>query len=137
MKISNYFLLAIIAMVISGIKLRSKGNYRYALDSEHYLYIEVLNSGLMGNQRSEYLTDSTNFRIYAGTFDERNSYILYRCKGDKIYIEKKERVNQVFKNDGATAKGKPGNDLDAQYTLKTAYKKIYSLTDLKKQHNYE
>jgi hypothetical protein len=80
-RISNYLVLALIAIVISGIKLMGKEDYRYALDREHNLYVEVINSGLAGNQRTEYLTDSANFRIYAGTTDNKSSYMVYRITG--------------------------------------------------------
>jgi hypothetical protein len=36
---------------------------------------------------SDYLTDSTNFRVYVGQHDESQKYI-YDCRGDSVYVRK-------------------------------------------------
>ncbi len=37
---------------------------------------------------SEYVTDSTNFRVYIGTFDDENEIIKYRFSEDTLITEK-------------------------------------------------
>ena len=39
-----------------------------------------------GNVKSSYLTDSTNFRIYIGTYDEGDGGYSYKCEGDSVTI---------------------------------------------------
>ena len=51
------------------------------------LYIEVFTANSLGLNQ-EYITDSTDFRIYIGTVDEEHDYYLYECRNDSIYIKK-------------------------------------------------
>lgn len=56
------------------------------------LFVEtytIFGSGAYGGDRvSNYLTDSVNFRLYIGAFDNAHENYTYVCKGDTIYIEK-------------------------------------------------
>ena len=56
------------------------------------LFVEtylIFGSGAYGGDRvSDQLTDSTNFRIYIGTYDNGHEAYSYGCKGDSIYIYK-------------------------------------------------
>ncbi len=71
---------------------------------------------------SEYLTDSTTFRVYTGNFDDNNEKLDYNCSADSIYVEKR------------TNKGYARDDWN---TFKVLEKKGYSLEDLKKRHVFE
>ena len=59
---------------------------------DKHLFVEtftIFGSGAYGEDRvSEYLTDSTNFRIYVGTFDNGHEGYSYQCYGDSIRISK-------------------------------------------------
>jgi hypothetical protein len=90
------------------------------LYAEGYL---VYTMGAQGsNLYSEYLTDSSMFRIYTGTYDEYDEQILYNCKGDSIYVEK------------ITHKDSPTYD---PHSFKVLDKKVYSLKALKSKHILE
>jgi hypothetical protein len=122
MKVKLYFAITAIALVIGFIKIKSRGDYRYTINRQHNLYVEVYNSGIIGNLTSEYLTDSVNFRVYLGTFDDENGYIYCKQNGDKIYIEKREH----------------GSGASPQWdTLKVVKRKTFSLKELKKRHDFE
>jgi hypothetical protein len=51
------------------------------------LYIEVFNINPAGVD-SYYLTDSLNFRLYVGKFDNEHENYSFTCKGDSITINK-------------------------------------------------
>jgi hypothetical protein len=142
MKIYGYFIIAFMPL-LSGC-FHSKRNYKgtVSLFSKDIkcnckLYVEVYNVGIMNNLNSDYLTDSVNFRIYTGTFDDENGYIYYKCSGDSITVGKKEQINQIFKIDSSVVDGKRTITPNLNYTLKTTNKTTYSLTDLKKRHTFE
>jgi hypothetical protein len=118
----RYLLLASIMLLISYIKIRNKDNYRYTFNTEHNLYIEVYSTGLTGNLKSEYLTDSTNFRVYLGTFDDERGYIHCTVKGDRVLVEKREH----------------GKEACPQWdALKVVERKSYSLNELKRRKDFE
>lgn len=56
------------------------------------LYIEtyiVSGQGAFGTDMvSQYITDSSSFRKYVGTFDEGPEFHYYRVSADTVYIEK-------------------------------------------------
>jgi hypothetical protein len=71
---------------------------------------------------SDYLTDSVNFRIYLGTYDEEDEMIVVKCNGgDSIYVEKKVRI-------GPRRKGA---------SFRTEEKTGFSIEDLKRKHVFE
>jgi len=115
----NYLIILIILTIIGTINSGSKGNYKYTFNEDHNLYVEVHRLGIIGNMTSEYLTDSTNFKIYLGTFDDENGYIYCKFNGDKINVEKKENAQGQQRG-----------------TLEVTERKTYSLKELKKLHNY-
>ena len=96
------------------------------------LYVQVYSSGILGSLTSEYLTDSTHFRLYAGTFDDESGHISYNCVGDSIIIEKRERTNEVFKLDTSYENGKFKTNTIFNYDLKITDVKKYKLSELKK-----
>lgn len=86
------------------------------------LYIEDYRTGLIGNLTAQYLTDSVNFRVYLGTYDDENGYIYCKIHGDNIYVEKREH----------------GKGSSPQWdTLKVVVRTMYSLKELRKQHKFE
>ncbi len=85
-------------------------------------YIEDYRTGLIGSLTAQYLTDSVNFRVYLGTYDDENGYIFCKIVGDKIYVEQREH-------------GKGSSPL--WDTLKVVARKTLSISDLKKQHKFE
>ncbi|MDP9082013.1 MAG: hypothetical protein M3O71_31750 [Bacteroidota bacterium] len=118
----RYIILASIGLLISYIKIRDKNNYRYTFNTYRNLYVEVYSAGLVGNLKAEYLTDSTNFRVYLGTFDDERGYIHCAIKGDKVLVEKREHGMET---------GPKWND------LKVVERKVYCLAELKKRRNFE
>jgi hypothetical protein len=86
---------------------------------EHY---NVFDQGAFGTGlNSAYLTDSLNFRIFLGVYDEGNERFEVKCLGDSIVIEKTSTE---------------GIDLRWNDPL-LQDKKIYSLKDLKKSKRFE
>ncbi|MFC1226678.1 hypothetical protein ACFE6N_22935 [Pedobacter sp. BG31] len=85
-------------------------------------HIESYNVGLMNNLLLEYLTDSSTFRIYLGTYDDENEIIHCKLKGDTIYVEKKGY------KDGASKEFE-------QMTTKQI--QIYSIKKLKSKNIFE
>lgn len=67
------------------------------------LYVEtytIFGSGAYGGDRvSDYLTDSINFRIYVGAYDNGEEAYSYQCKSDSVYIYKvtgtRENKNKI------------------------------------------
>ena len=64
------------------------------LKRTQYLVQELLEQTWLAS----FLTDSTSFREYIGTFDEGPEYYYYQVLGDTVYIEKYKS------SDGKTAK---------------------------------
>jgi len=118
----RYIILASIGLLISYIKIRDKANYRYTFNRDQNLYVEVYSAGLIGNLKAEYLTDSTNFRVYLGTFDDERGYIHCTIKGDKILVEKFEHGVET------------GPKWDE---LKTVDTKVYNLAELKRRRDFD
>jgi len=63
-------------------------------------YLISGNGALGGDRVSEYITDSTNFRIYVGTYDNADEGYSYKCKNDSIEIYKiagrRENKNKII-----------------------------------------
>jgi hypothetical protein len=67
------------------------------------LFVEsftIFGSGAYGGDRvSDYLTDSTGFRMYVGTYDNGDEGYSYKCNDDNIIIYKvigrKENKNKI------------------------------------------
>ncbi|MCW3465856.1 hypothetical protein [Chitinophaga nivalis] len=72
---------------------RSKAHYALTVKvCDKPLYVEmftVFGSGAFGSDiMGQYLTDSSHFRMFVGTFDNGDEYYAYRCKGDSVIITK-------------------------------------------------
>jgi hypothetical protein len=79
---------------------------------------EIVGGGAYGGDLvSDYLTDSVNFRIYIGTYDNGDEGYSYKCTGDSVDINK--------------VTGRREND------NKIVDKKIYSLLGLEKKKIFE
>jgi hypothetical protein len=89
------------------------------------LYAEVYlvyGMGALGSDlNSKYLTDSVNFQVYLGTFDEEDEMIITKCKGDSIYTAKTTKTSSDSRWDES----------------KVIEAKTYNIEDLKKQHTFE
>ena len=46
----------------------------------------------------DYLTDSTSFRMYSASYDDENEMINYHCKGDSVYVVKKQSTGIKYYN---------------------------------------
>jgi hypothetical protein len=92
------------------------------------LFVEtykIFESGAYGGDRvSDYLTDSFNFRMYVGTFDNGKEHFKYQCMGDSIYLSKISFVEE-------------GMPYKTKTISKIIYKRAYSLLDLKKKKVFE
>jgi len=124
MKFNIILIFSIVFVLGCGYDKRSKKYHRFTNPiCNGSLYIEgytVFGSGALGgNMMSDYLTDSANFRIYVGTYDDSPEKYFYTCKGDSIYIEKKR-----FEEDPKSPDASKG-------TITTVEKKVYSLLTLK------
>jgi hypothetical protein len=85
----KYFWIIILCVLVGCTNNRNRKNYLSTFKRTNNLYIENYRAGLIGNLTSEYLTDSTNFRIYIGTFDDEDGYFYYKINGDNLCIEKR------------------------------------------------
>ncbi|MFX1705666.1 hypothetical protein PV783_16990 [Chitinophaga sp. CC14] len=103
---------------------RSKADYEETVRLKlcKDLYVEmytVFGSGAFGGDiMGEYLTDSTNFRMFVGTFDNAHETFSYKCEGDSVLIYKR-----VTGADGST------------WVVKSL--RTFSLLDLKKKKKFE
>jgi hypothetical protein len=92
---------------------------------EHWMTTKVCNgalfvenfrvNGLLGIY-TNYLTDSTNFRIYIGQFDPEQTAYFYACKGDSIIVEKYDKGREL-----------------GYAKQETLWTKVYSLEDLRRK----
>ena len=84
------------------------------------LYVETFctfGQGALGGDRdSEWLTDSINFRIFIGTFDESEGGFSFKCSGDTVFIT--QRPDSIA-----------GNPKKASVTT------FYKISDLQKKQN--
>jgi len=115
----NYITILLILVIITCLKLRSTENYKYALNEDRNLFVEVYRSGLTGSMTSEYLTDSANFRIYLGTYDPKKTAMNCTLTGDQITVEKKWN--------NASTRATPHKVIES---------KTYNLKDLVRRRNF-
>jgi hypothetical protein len=71
-----------------------------------------------GDIVSDYLTDSTNFRIFIGKYDNAHESHGYIYKDDSVVISFKERI-------------------DTSIVYRTTSQKRYSISSLKKKNIFE
>lgn len=61
--------------------------HRFTSDLGNHLYAEMFDYNPAGTG-TEYLTDSTNFRVYVGQFDSDHENFAFKITGDTIRITK-------------------------------------------------
>ena len=88
--ILQYTILIIYILIISGCwDERNKTNYVETWPiCNNTLYVEtylVYGGAFAQNVYSNYLTDSTNFRIYVGFHDD-SKHFIYKCINDTVYV---------------------------------------------------
>lgn len=105
----------------SCINDKSRESHKWTFKVCDNLYTEIFSTfgqGALGGDRDgKWLTDSTNFRIFVGAFDETNGKIVIECKKDSILVTQYP------------------DDLDVNKHLKSPVTKVYQLKDLKKMNN--
>lgn len=95
----------------------SKGTIKIC-DNLYYETFSIFGQGALGGDRdAAWLTDSTNFRIFLGAFDDAQGGISVQCKGDSIFITQR-----------------PDN-LDVNRDIKFPITKTYYLKALEKLRN--
>jgi len=96
--VNKLFAFLIMILLLGCVDKKSKKEYRDTIAVCDNLYVEVyrvFGSGAYGGDLlSDYLTDSTNFRIYIGTYDDYKENYSYKCKGKGIVVEKINRENK-------------------------------------------
>jgi hypothetical protein len=65
---------------------------------DNKLFVEQFNNKYV-DVAYDYLTDSTNFRIYIGKFDNEHAYYRYNCEDDSVVISEtyEEKVISIRK----------------------------------------
>ena len=119
---NNLTYLTLLILLLNCCSYKSKIRLELSVEVCNKLYVEAFNvfgSGAFGGDLiSDYLTDSTNFRIYIGTFDNADFGYAYKCKGDSIIVKK---INLVT------------NDSNK----KIIETRVFSLSKLKKEKIFE
>ena len=85
------------------------------------LYVEIYNINPAGVD-ADYLTDSINFRICVGQFDNEHENITYNCNGDTVVIHKFERTYSVK---------------DDRHDRRTIFIRKFSISQLKKDGSFD
>jgi hypothetical protein len=94
------------------------------------VYTEVFTINVAGVDEC-FLTDSINFRIRIGTFDEEHESYVYECKGDSIFILKKQTGKNNCRWIIINGKKTVRCDVD------TVGMQIYSLSELRQRKIFD
>jgi hypothetical protein len=116
------FIVLLFGIAFQGcINDKSRKNHKWTFKVCDSLYTEIFSTfgqGAFGGDRDgKWLTDSTNFRIFLGAFDEGNGKIVIECKKDSVLVTQFP------------------DDLDVNKHLESPVTRIYQLKDLKKMNN--
>ena len=113
------YLVLVIIFIQSCRSDRSKSQLLWTTNICNKMYVEtymIIGGGSGGGDRvSQYLTDSTNFRIYIGTYVQLDKHYWYQCISDSI------RVNEV-------------DELNGDKIIST---RTFFLPDLQKENRFE
>lgn len=105
----------------SCINDRSRKKHKWTFKVCDSLYTETFSTfglGAFGGDRDgKWLTDSTNFRIFLGAFDEANGKIFIECKKDSVLVTQFP------------------DDLDVNKHITSPVTKTYQIKELKKMNN--
>ncbi|WP_143097892.1 hypothetical protein [Chitinophaga sp. CF118] len=90
--IRYYCFFIAVLLLTACVNKRDKSDFKRSFQPcDNNLSIElytVFGSGAFGGDLlSAYLTDSTNFRMYIGTFDDAQGGYFCECRGDTIVVE--------------------------------------------------
>ncbi|SEO70057.1 hypothetical protein [Mucilaginibacter sp. OK283] len=121
---NHRYLAFILALALASCKNgKSPNRFKYTIAKDSNLYIQIYRTGLFETSTTAYLTDSANFSLKLGTYDDQTGYIDCKVKGDTVLSEEKQYIfdNNVIQAD----------------TMKVTYTTAYSLIALKKLHNFE
>ncbi|SFD51347.1 hypothetical protein SAMN05518672_102251 [Chitinophaga sp. CF118] len=115
------FFIAVLSLT-ACVNKRDKSDFKSSFQPcDNNLRIErftVFGSGAFGGDLlSAYLTDSTNFRMYIGTFDDAQGGYFCECHGDTIVVKEMKTTDSGYR--------------------KIAGTRIFSLKELKKQGKFE
>ncbi len=116
MKNVVFFLAFLLLISLFGCN-RSKRSHNFTFKIKKGLYVEVYNVGLLGDLKSKYLTDSTTFRKYIGTFDDQRIGYSFDFTGDSIYVRK---LNTEFGNE-----------------KKVVEVRVFNINELRKKRHFE
>jgi hypothetical protein len=97
------------------------------------LYAEVFIINPAG-VNEDYLTDSVNFRMYVGKWDDEHENYSYICKGDSIEIEKFAENEEGLSWQTDSSNGSTYLKGDSMKMIET---KTYNILDLKKSKIFE
>jgi hypothetical protein len=120
--ISTILFVMLIASIFQGcINDKSRKSHKWTFKVCDSLYTEIFSTfgqGAWGGDRNgQWLTDSTDFRLFLGAFDEGYGRILVECKNDSILIIQFP------------------DDLDVNKHLESPETRAYLLKDLRKMNN--
>ena len=124
----NIFIIYFKAIIIAGVcTLFTSCMNRYKSTRticEKNLYVE--DYGTPTGIDASYLTDSINFRIFIGQYDQNYNFFDYSCKGDSIIVETWDIEQDM------------SHPLDAsKSSSKLVERKSYSLSQLKREKKYD
>jgi hypothetical protein len=126
----KYSLTLIVIAIMGCVNYMNKQHHITTVNLRNYkpngcklnLYREdycVYGMGALGSDlNSVYLTDSANFRVYIGTYDNEDEHIIPKCKGDSILVKKTANTSSM-------------PDWNFEKVLET---KTYSFKKLKQDH---
>lgn len=81
--------LAVVSFSCQNVRSKAK-HYNTAKVCKGKLFVETYeisgNGAFGGDKVSEYLTDSVNFRMYVGTFDNSDEAYSFLCTGDSVEV---------------------------------------------------
>ena len=98
-----------------------RSKYKHTTQLQKGFFVEIFSAGIIGNLKADYLTDSINFRIYIGTFDDESERLYYKIVGDSIFVQK------IVPKKGFV----PGTQTEIEF------ERHYSLGDLKAQRRFD
>ncbi len=115
------FMLCLV-LVLSCVNSTSKKDYKFTVKVCENIYVEsftVFGSGAFGGDIvSNYLTDSTNFRILIGKYDNNKESYSYKCMDDSVVVERFSIAN-----------------VDSKKMV--TERKVFSLELLRNEHKFE
>ena len=122
----NWFIILFLFSQISCTSDKSKNHLSSIIKvCDNTLFVEkylIVGGGAFGGDRiSDYLTDSTTFRLYVGSFIDSHEVFNYACKNDSIYIEKIETKEE-------------GIPYNTKSIIKVINKRVFSLKTLREEY---